>query len=159
MGVVVVVVVVVVVAVVAVVVVVGVCVCVCGCVCVCLCVCVSFVRSFVHFRNVFLMLSRMFYVAYKSLSGCLGWFEVSYHECRNIISFTPCELGHAGCVCMCVCCGCMLHVSHMEVRYEIRSYASMFALSPLASPFEELHLCYFLEVRGVWTQIYSFACI
>ena len=53
LGVVVVVVVVVVVAVVAVVVVVGVCVCVCGCVCVCLCVFVSFVRSFVHFRNVF----------------------------------------------------------------------------------------------------------
>ena len=71
-GVVVVVVVVVVVAVVAVVVVVGVCVCICGCVCVCLCVFVSFVRSFVHFRNVFLMLSRMFYVAYKFLSGCLG---------------------------------------------------------------------------------------
>ena len=123
------------VAVVAVVVVVGVCVCVCGCVwvcvcvyvcmwvcgcvCVCLCVCVSFVRSFVHFRNVFLMLSRMFYVAYKSLSGCLGWFEVSYHECRNIISFTLCELGHAGCVCMCVCvvdvcCMCRIWRSDMK---------------------------------------------
>jgi len=46
------------------------------------------------------MLSRMFYVAYKFLFGCLGWFEVSYHECRNIISFIPCELGHVRCACM-----------------------------------------------------------
>ena len=56
--------------------------------------------SFVRFRNVFLMPSKMFYVAYKFLFGCLGWFEVSYHECRNIISFTPCDLGHARCACV-----------------------------------------------------------
>ena len=56
----------------------------------------------------------MFYVAYESLSGCPGCFEVSYHECRNIASFTPCELGlprvRVCFVCVCFPCLYVLYV-------------------------------------------------